>query len=104
MYQLALPPEGYAVEVCADGLSSLAQIAARPPAFVVVDSDLPPMGGMAIVEHLRKKGRLVPIVLVSSRHDEGIRRECGEWFRVEYLAKPFSLQELFQALIRVSQF
>jgi two-component system OmpR family response regulator len=96
----ALSREGYDVEICTDVKTSLARVAADPPSILVLDSALPPSGGLALVERLRKKGRLVFTVLLASAPDERLRKACLALPRVEYLAKPFSIQELLQALSR----
>lgn len=96
----ALIREGFAVEVCADGLSALARIASTRPSIVVIDAALPPSGGTEIIEHLRSKGRLVPVILLATEHDEDLQKACEEWIHVGYLAKPFSVQEFLLAITR----
>lgn len=100
LLQEALLKEGYGVETCADGLTSLARIAGTSPSIVVIDSSLPPSGAADIIEHLRSKGRLVPIILLAARHDEELQKACREWVDVDYLAKPFSVQEFLMAIAR----
>lgn len=99
----ALKLEGYGVESCVDTLAALARIASIQPTIVIIDSELPPAGGLAVVEHLRRKGSLVPIIVLSAENDSKLRDAILEWPQAQCLAKPFSIHEMLLAVARAGQ-
>src|SRR5262245_18851305 len=70
------------------------------PAFdlILLDLELPGMNGVEFLDHLRRQGRDIPVVLVSvhdSVHDKVRALQTGA---DDYLAKPFEFQELVARL------
>jgi DNA-binding response OmpR family regulator len=103
LYRIALRGEGYEVDDCADGPSLVAQCAIFQPAFLVVDSDLPPTGGIHVMEYLRSKGSVVPVILLfSTTPSDELRLACQTLKPVELLAMPFGILELLVALNRAA--
>lgn len=96
----AILRDGFPVEACADAFALGGLLGSFRPAIIVLDSDLPPSGGFPVVERLRERGHLIPIILMASEHDEELKSICEQWPLVQYLPKPFGLQELLQALAR----
>jgi DNA-binding response OmpR family regulator len=86
--------EGFAVRDAADGVLALAEIAAEPPAVVLLDVVMPGMDGVEVVRQLRSEGRTVPVCMLSAR-DEVDDRVAGLAAGADdYVVKPFSLAEL----------
>jgi DNA-binding response OmpR family regulator len=86
--------EGFAVRDAADGVLALAEIAAQPPAVVLLDVLMPGMDGVEVVRRLRSEGRTVPVCMLSAR-DEVDDRVAGLAAGADdYVVKPFSLAEL----------
>ncbi|MFI6096505.1 response regulator transcription factor [Lentzea sp. NPDC051213] len=96
--------EGFRVREAADGTLALAEIAARPPAVVVLDVVMPGLSGVEVVSRLRAEGRTLPVCMLSAR-DEVDDRVAGLAAGADdYVVKPFSLGELaarLHALIRL---
>lgn len=99
-FQEALTLEGFTVETCGDSYTTIARIAAFQPAIIMLDSELHPTGGFPILERLRERGNLAPIIFMATEHDKKLKKICDEWPHVHYLAKPFGFQELLQVLAR----
>jgi len=99
-----LTAEGFLVREAADGTLALAEIAARPPAVVVLDVVMPGLSGVEVVRRLRAAGRTLPVCMLSAR-DEVDDRVAGLAAGADdYVVKPFSLAELaarLHALIRL---
>lgn len=100
LYQEALGREGFVVETCGNGTAAMASIGTFQPAILVLDSELPPIGAWPIVERMRERGLLTPIILLACEHDDELQEACARWTGVRYLAKPFGLQEFLQAVAR----
>lgn len=94
-----LEAEGYRVSVAYDGGRALELLAPDDVDLVVLDVMMPVLDGFAVCERLRGEGNQVPILFLTARSalDDRIRGlEAGG---DDYLAKPFSLEEL---LLRVA--
>ncbi|MFE0512965.1 response regulator transcription factor [Streptomyces sp. NPDC058964] len=89
-----LSREGFGVHVETDGVAALAAARRMRPAAIVLDIALPGMDGMDVCRRLREEGDWTPVVFVTAR-DEVTDRILGlELGGDDYLAKPFSPQEL----------
>ena len=99
----ALRLEGFAVSTAAGGRAALEEVAARPPAVVVLDVMMPDLDGVSVVRRMRADGVDVPVCILSAR-DEVADRVAGlQAGADDYLVKPFAIAELtarLQALLR----
>jgi DNA-binding response OmpR family regulator len=95
--RLGLRYEGFAVEVCADGLAALRLAEQLRPDAVVVDWMLPGMEGIELVKRLRAFGE--PSVVMLTAKDALADRVAGlEAGADDYLVKPFQFEELLARL------
>ena len=89
-----LSREGFGVHVETTGDAALAAVRRMRPAAIVLDIALPGMDGMEVCRRLREEGDWTPVLFVTAR-DEVTDRVLGlELGGDDYLAKPFSPQEL----------
>jgi DNA-binding response OmpR family regulator len=91
----ALTDEGYSVRSALDGERALAEIAASPPALVLLDLHLQGMLGTELLERLQNEGSLsVPVVLMTAdlRAAQTLAAHNGNFM---FLVKPFNLEDLF---------
>lgn len=103
----ALREEGYAVDEAESGNRALARALERGYACIVLDVMLPERDGFAIVEELRRRRVLTPVLMLTARDDLPSRLKGLEDGADDYLTKPFDLAELLarvKALIRRSDF
>ncbi|QKV80044.1 response regulator transcription factor [Amycolatopsis sp. Hca4] len=99
--------EGYAVAVAHDGQAALDVIRAREPDGVILDVTMPVLDGLETCRRLRADGNLVPVLMLTARGDVTARVAGLEAGADDYLAKPFSLQELLarvRALLRRARY
>ena len=85
---------GYEFCFATDGESALKVFEAERPDLLILDIVMPGMDGYQVCRALRESGSLVPIMFLSARgeiYDKSIGFEAGG---DDYLAKPFSAQEL----------
>ncbi|ONI91693.1 DNA-binding response regulator [Saccharothrix sp. ALI-22-I] len=95
--------EGYAVEIAKDGEQALAVIRDNRPDGVILDVTMPVLDGLEACRRLRAEGNLVPVLMLTARSDVTARVAGLDAGADDYLAKPFSLQELLarvRALLR----
>ena len=90
--------EGCGLDVlpAADGLAGLQVVRAERPDLVLVDLDLPLLGGLELVRALRGDPSVsaTPIVALSANVMQGERQRCLDAGCSVFLAKPFDIHEL----------
>jgi len=99
----ALRLEGFAVSTAAGGRAALEEVAARPPAVVVLDVMMPDLDGVSVVRRMRADGVDVPVCILSARDEVDDRVAGLQAGADDYLVKPFAIAELtarLQALLR----
>ena len=90
----ALQAEGFAVDVCSHGEDALAATMATPFDALVLDIMLPGPDGLSVLQRLRERRNLTPVLLLSARGEVNERVEGLNAGADDYLAKPFALAEL----------
>jgi len=96
-----LEEDGLDIVATGDGFAALAECKRQAPGVVILDLGLPKMSGQEFVAAYRNLGlKRAPIVVVSARPDgRQVARDIGA---AAFLAKPFSLDQLSQAVRRVA--
>jgi two-component system, OmpR family, response regulator MprA len=90
--------EGYQVSTAADGLQALDAIAADRPDVVVLDLQMPVLGGLEACRRLRQGGSDVPVLMLTARQATRDRVTGLDAGADDYLPKPFALEELLARL------
>lgn len=80
------------------GTAALVQIAQHKPDLVLLDLQMPEMGGLDVVRNLRR-GPHMPVVVIVTAHD-AYAVEAFEAGAVDYLLKPVRRQRLADAVER----
>ena len=65
---------------------------------LVLDVQMPGMGGLRLQNHLASAGRHIPIVFVTGYPDEGVRTKALASGAVCFLTKPFAEGDLLNGL------
>ncbi len=94
----ALADHGYRVRTVENGAKALGLLLTEPFDAVVLDLVMPGMGGIAVVEELRRQGRQIPSVLMSGylgTTDADRYRQMGI---SSTLRKPFHMEDLVGAV------
>ncbi|MDQ3606259.1 MAG: response regulator transcription factor [Gemmatimonadota bacterium] len=91
-----LARESYRVRTAADGLEALRAVESQVPDLVVLDLMLPGMSGLEVLRELRRRpeAQEVPVILLTARREEQDRIAGLKLGADDYIAKPFSPQEL----------
>jgi DNA-binding response OmpR family regulator len=103
-----LTKAGFTTEHVASGRAALTSVAARIPDAVVLDLMLPQVDGLEVCRVIRadQKTAGLPIIMLTARAEESERVVGLELGADDYLAKPFSPNELVarvRALLRRTQ-
>src|SRR5213080_1731866 len=100
-----LEKAAFETDRAASGRDALQMIAVNPPALVVLDLMLPHVDGLEICRRLRsdQKTAAIPLIMLTARAEESERIVGLELGADDYIAKPFSPNELVarvRALLR----
>jgi two-component system response regulator MprA len=90
---------GYEVTTANDGVDALARLSSLRPDAVVMDVMMPRLDGLETTRSLRASGNDVPILVLTARDAVGDRVDGLDAGADDYMAKPFSFDEL-QARLR----
>ncbi|MCP3902513.1 MAG: response regulator [Planctomycetes bacterium] len=100
-----LERRGHEVKVVGDGLTALAAARAEPFDVILMDIQMPDMGGLEATEILRADerdtDRRVPIIAMTAHALEGDRQRCLDAGMDGYVAKPVSAGDLFDEIRHV---
>jgi len=88
-----LSDRGFVVEVASTGIEALVAWRRRPAQLLVVDVDLPDIGGLKLARRLLLRARACRLVVMSARAPEQILPLCEQLGAV-LLTKPFSPSHL----------
>lgn len=90
---------GYEVTTANDGVDALARLSSLRPDAVIMDVMMPRLDGLETTRSLRSSGNDVPILVLTARDAVGDRVDGLDAGADDYMAKPFSFEEL-QARLR----
>jgi signal transduction histidine kinase len=93
---------GPSLDVAASGRAGLEAVRSRPPDLVLVDLDLPDIGGLEVVRRLRADPltATLPCVAVTALALDEDERQARAAGCVGFLSKPFGITELFAEVDR----
>lgn len=101
-----LKAEDYRVMSAADGIAGLELACTETFDLVLLDVMMPGLDGFAVCKELRRRGRGVPVLMLTAKGRVDDRVEGLDCGADDYLVKPFSLRELLarvRALTRRKQ-
>lgn len=102
----SLNARGYTVEEVSSGEEAVAAARERPADLVLLDINMPGMGGIEACRRIRSASRGIGIVMITVRDSEEDTVEALEAGADDYVTKPFRARELLarmSALVRRSR-
>jgi len=90
----AFEAEGFTVDVVEDGDHGLSCALGGSYDLVILDLLLPGCDGLDVLRELHRQRSELPVLILSARSDLATKLRGFELGAVDYLAKPFSLDEL----------
>jgi two-component system chemotaxis response regulator CheY len=90
------PLSEIAITHAGSGVEAIEQLSMRPFSLVVLDLNMPDIGGLEVVEFIRAQDRLraLPILIVTTRGDDSSRENILKAGATQFLAKPFSPERI----------
>ena len=86
------PEQGLAFTHASSGLEAIEKLSLKPYCLVVLDLNMPDIGGIEVLEFVRSQDRLkqIPIMVVTTRGDEGSKERAIGAGADRFLTKPFA--------------
>jgi two-component system sensor histidine kinase/response regulator len=101
-----LEKRGHTVVVAGDGQEALDCLEAEPFDLVLMDVQMPILGGIEATRLLREResesGAHIPVIAVTARAMSGDREECLKVGFDDYIAKPIQSKELYKMIDRLA--
>ena len=97
-----LAAQGFTVSEAPTGRAALDKMKLGAADLAVLDLGLPDMDGLDVIREVRATGSAIPIIVLSSRDDEGSKVTALDLGADDFVTKPFGIDELF-ARIRAAQ-
>jgi two-component system, OmpR family, KDP operon response regulator KdpE len=94
LLRMGLTSQGYEVLDAPNGKAALDLLASKPD-LVILDLGLPDIDGLELLRRIRQRQEGLPIVVLSSRGDEGGKVAALDLGADDYVTKPFGMDELF---------
>jgi signal transduction histidine kinase len=94
---------GSEVDLAGDGEEAIDKALAKAYDIVLMDLQMPKLGGVEATKRLREQGFERPIVALTAHALKGDRQKCLSVGCTDYLTKPIQRQHLVQVLERVAR-
>lgn len=91
--KIGLESHGYRVNEAERGDEGLSEAVMKKPELILLDLNLPDMGGLEVLKRLREWYRS-PVIVLTVRESEKDKIELLDQGADDYLTKPFSMGEL----------
>jgi DNA-binding NtrC family response regulator len=98
-----LREEGHSVEVAADGETAMALLGQRRFHLVLSDVRLPKLDGLELLRRIRREFPRTEVMLMTAYGSIGDAVAAMKDSAVEYLTKPFDIDELIAAVERIDE-
>lgn len=98
--RITLESHGFVVITTDEGASAPMLAQMHRPALVILDLNLPDVNGITVIWNLKatEATREIPILVCSADGREETIRSCREAGIADFLVKPFSAEELIEAV------
>ena len=96
MLRVYFEAQGYRVVTAADGQEGLKKCRMEPPDLILLDVRLPDIDGFEVGQYLQEDVRMsrLPVIFVTERRGRDDRIMGLKLGAIDYITKPFDVQEL----------
>jgi PAS domain S-box-containing protein len=102
--KLQLEDAGYATSRAQDGFDALKILERESFSLVLLDIKLPKLDGIGVLEKLDPSPRDMAVVMMTAHGSENVAVECMKKGALDYIAKPFSAEDLLNKVERALEY
>ncbi len=104
MVAMTLRGAGYEVTECADGQEALDALPTARPQVVITDQNMPRLDGLGFIRAFRARpeGRGVPVIVLSTDSEAGLKEQARAAGAIGWMTKPFDQQKLLSVMAKVA--
>ncbi|RPH75073.1 response regulator, partial [bacterium] len=102
--KLQLEDTGYRTVRARDGIEALERLARESFELVLLDIKMPRMDGMQVLERMQEQSRSEAVVMMTAHGNEDIAVEAIKKGALDYIAKPFSTEDLVKKVRQAIRF
>jgi DNA-binding NtrC family response regulator len=95
-----LRDQGYVVEGSADGLDALQRVVSSDIAVVIIDVNLPGLGGLDLLKEIKSEKPEVECIVFTGSADAGVASSARASGASDYFAKPIVDMDRFEQVVR----
>jgi two-component system OmpR family response regulator len=96
-----LTGSGFDVQTVRNGAEALERIRTMKPNAMVLDINMPVLDGFSVLEALKARGCLFPVLVLTARHAADDVRRAVSLGAKDYLTKPFTEAQLQARVARL---
>jgi two-component system NtrC family sensor kinase len=96
-----LPFGGYEAICAGTGEQGLRLVLEVQPDVIMTDLELPDITGLELLEELNRQGVAIPTIMMTAYGSEGVAAQALKLGVRDYLVKPFTTEEVLDAIERV---
>jgi len=96
LFKEELEEEGYEVELAKGGAEALEKLTQWKPDLVTLDLKMPGMGGLEVLEQIRKKDKRLPVIICTAYGE--YKSDLSTWASDAYVVKRSDLTELKEVI------
>ncbi len=86
--------DGFIVDEASNGYEAIAQMEAHPSTLILTDIEMPKMDGFSLLRELRSRWPDAAVMMISGNGDVQTAVSCLSVGALDYLTKPFHLEEV----------
>ena len=86
--------DGFIVDEASNGLEAIARMEAHPSTLILTDIEMPKMDGFSLLRELRSRWPDAAVMMISGNGDVQTAVSCLSVGALDYLTKPFHLEEV----------
>jgi two-component system chemotaxis response regulator CheY len=89
---------GVSFQEAGTGLEAIERLALGPVNLMIVDLNMPDMHGLELLRFVRQNDRFqnIPVIILTTKNDEGSRRDAMHAGATAYMTKPFEPARLVE--------
>lgn len=93
--------EDFIVDTAENGQAALEKMSGTDYDIVLLDVRMPKMDGMAVLQEMKKIGKLTKVIMLTGIDDLKTAIECVKLGAKDYISKPYDPEELLHIVNRV---